>query len=224
MHLFLITATSLAALSVASVLPTQLKSRDLGVATVDLGVNTGSPAHLASGIIYGIPDTPNQIPSVYYTDIGFNYGRAGGAQIAGTGWIYGKDKYNTRFRSALSNWKTCRQYNARFQLILPDLWGADTTESDSAPFPGDNGDWSRYAILSCSLRLPNDKHIDIPPSYDQFLTYVINNITANKMTTGLDLDLWNEPDNNPFWKRSQDQWLQMWGRGYARLRYGCNRL
>ena len=44
-------------------------------AYVDLGVTLGKPEHLASGWIYGIPDTfPNQIPSSWYTDIGFRGG------------------------------------------------------------------------------------------------------------------------------------------------------
>jgi hypothetical protein len=47
-----------------------------------LGNNTGSPEHLASGFIYGIPDTQDQIPDHFYTDIGFNYARAGGAQVS----------------------------------------------------------------------------------------------------------------------------------------------
>jgi hypothetical protein len=60
-----------------------------------LGNNTGTPQHLASGFIYGIPDQPNQIPDHFYTGIGFNYARAGGAQVAapGRGWIWGLSEY-----------------------------------------------------------------------------------------------------------------------------------
>lgn len=50
-------------------------------ATVNLAVTRGPPKHPGSGFIYGIPDTPNQIPDHWCTDIGFNYGRAGGAQL-----------------------------------------------------------------------------------------------------------------------------------------------
>lgn len=66
-----------------------------GTATVDLSVNKGAPAHLASGFIYGIPDTPNQIPDHFYTDIGFNNARAGGAQVLapGRGWVFGLTEY-----------------------------------------------------------------------------------------------------------------------------------
>src|SRR4051794_24402175 len=51
-------------------------------AYVDLGVTRGKPEHLASGWIYGIPDTfPNQIPNSWYTDVGFRWGKGGGGQL-----------------------------------------------------------------------------------------------------------------------------------------------
>jgi hypothetical protein len=50
-------------------------------ASIDPKKLTGSPEHLASGMIYGIPDQPNQIPDHFYTDIAFRFGRAGGAQL-----------------------------------------------------------------------------------------------------------------------------------------------
>lgn len=67
-----------------------------GTAVVYLGANTGNPQHLASGFIYGIPDTAGQIPDHFYTDIGFNFGRAGGAQTPATGWLGGENQYVVR--------------------------------------------------------------------------------------------------------------------------------
>ncbi|KFY15287.1 hypothetical protein V492_02104 [Pseudogymnoascus sp. VKM F-4246] len=66
-----------------------------GTATANLGSNIGAPKYLASGFIYGIPDTANQIPDHFYTDIKFNYCRAGGAQVGspGRGWIHGITEY-----------------------------------------------------------------------------------------------------------------------------------
>lgn len=41
--------------------------RDSVTATVDLSSSNGSPQHLASGFIYGIPDNyPNQIPDSWF--------------------------------------------------------------------------------------------------------------------------------------------------------------
>lgn len=62
-------------------------------AVVNFGNNTGTPQHLASGTLYGLPDVTTQIPTEFYTDIGWNYERAGGAQTAGKGWIWGLTAY-----------------------------------------------------------------------------------------------------------------------------------
>jgi hypothetical protein len=94
MHLH--TLISLLPALVAASPPHALISRAVaGTSTIDLSNNTGKPQHLASGILYGIPDTKNQIPDHFYTDIGFNYARAGGAQVAapGRGWIWGLSEY-----------------------------------------------------------------------------------------------------------------------------------
>jgi hypothetical protein len=81
-----------------------LDRRDaLGTATVDLASPQGTPQHLASGFIYGIPDTPNQIPDHFYSDIGFKYTRAGGSQLPAParGWVHGVDEFNVRLRSII---------------------------------------------------------------------------------------------------------------------------
>jgi hypothetical protein len=68
---------------------------DSVTAAVNFNNNTGTPKHLASGILYGVPDQQNQIPSSFYTGMGFNYLRAGGAQVGapGRGWIWGMNEY-----------------------------------------------------------------------------------------------------------------------------------
>ena len=68
-----------------------------GTAMIDLGDMQGAPQHYASGFLYGIPDTPNQIPSHFYTDISFNYGRAGGAQLPATGYLGGVSEYTVSY-------------------------------------------------------------------------------------------------------------------------------
>lgn len=62
-------------------------------AVVNFGNNTGTPQHLASGTLYGLPDATSQIPSSFFTDMGWNYERAGGAQTPGKGWIWGLAAY-----------------------------------------------------------------------------------------------------------------------------------
>ncbi|KFY29504.1 hypothetical protein V493_02323 [Pseudogymnoascus sp. VKM F-4281 (FW-2241)] len=164
-----------------------------GTAVVKLDTSTGSSQHLASGFIYGIPDTQGQIPDHFYTDIGFNFGRSGGAQIPSRGWLGGVNEYIPRFNSTLANYRTSRKFGARFNVLVHDLWGADTTQPSSAPYPGDNGDWS---------------------SFDAFLTRLISDMKSNNMIAGVILDIWNEPDLEVFWNRSEAQWIQMWGRAF----------
>ena len=210
----------------ASTLPQ--KRQIAGTAYVDLSTDTGTPKNLASGFIYGIPDTQDQIPDKFYTGIGFDYGRAGGAQVPapGRGWIWGLTEYEVRFKSlfikisygcifhfpeifkansdiknrfasALSNYQTTRKYDASFIFLIHDLWGADGTQNSSAPYPGDDGDWT---------------------SWDNYLTRFIADIKANSAIAGLSIDIWNEPDLTGFWNAPQSQWLEMYGRTYHKLR------
>lgn len=72
--------------------------RDSITAVVNLSNNTGSIDHLASGTLYGVPDRADQIPTSFYTNMGWNYLRAGGAQVPapGRGWIWGLTEYEVR--------------------------------------------------------------------------------------------------------------------------------
>lgn len=67
-----------------------------GTATINLASQIGTPQHSAAGFLYGIPDTPNQILDDFYTDMGFNYGRAGGSQLSAPakGWVYKETEFN----------------------------------------------------------------------------------------------------------------------------------
>jgi len=72
-----------------------LVARDAVTTVVNLGNQTGVPHHLASGLLYGLPMTQNQLPTQWLDDIGYNYQRSGGAQIPapGRGWIWGLTEY-----------------------------------------------------------------------------------------------------------------------------------
>lgn len=107
--------------------PSPLQPRQVSNTTayIDFSVNTGEPQHLASGIIYGEPDTLNQIPDHFYTDIDLKYYRAGGAQLGAPsrGWIW--NELDGRITSSLNNYLTARKYGGTFQLLIHDLWGTD---------------------------------------------------------------------------------------------------
>ncbi|KAI8312651.1 hypothetical protein K4K59_005761 [Colletotrichum sp. SAR11_240] len=111
------------------------------------------------------------------------------------GWSWGDAEMEKRWESTLSNYKTVRKYNGKFQLLLHDLWGTDFTD-ESMEWPGDNGDWANY---------------------NRFLDTIISRIVANDMLPGLYIDIWNEPEWG-FWKRPQAQWLDLFGRTTNRFR------
>ena len=98
----------------------------------------------------------------------------------------------------MSNYRTSRKYGANFNLLLHDLWGADSTETNEMPFPGDNGDWNNF---------------------DTFMKRLTSDIKSNDMQDGLIIDIWNEPDLDAFWKRPQKQYIDTWARAYGFLRY-----
>lgn len=77
----------------ATAVANPLERRQSTTAVVNFGNNTGTPQHLASGTLYGLPDVVSQIPDHFFSDIGWNYERAGGAQTSGKGWIAGLAAY-----------------------------------------------------------------------------------------------------------------------------------
>ncbi|KAF4462673.1 glycoside hydrolase [Fusarium albosuccineum] len=178
-----------------------LKRDAAGTATVYLNEPSGKPQNLASGFIYGLPDDPDgsansEIPESYIKGIGFNYCRAGGAQLKDSlGWV--ANQYEGRWNSTLSNYRTTRRYGGRFTLLMHDLWGADSLQAADFQYPGDNGDWK---------------------SYDEFLDQVFSDIKKHHMYPGLDIDIWNEPDLSGFWDTTQEQYLAMWERTHTRIR------
>ncbi|KAG7091175.1 hypothetical protein E1B28_010227 [Marasmius oreades] len=154
---------------------------------VDLATNTGNSVHRASGLLYGVPDPGSQIPSSFYTGMGFNHLSAGGAQFPdASGWIGGG--YTGRFQDVLANYKTAKSFGAQFMLKTSDLWGADATQPSNAIWPGDGGSYAEY---------------------DRFLTQLVSDLKANGMTDIMFL-IWNEPDLSIFWAVGIDRYLQTW--------------
>ncbi|KAI1027731.1 hypothetical protein LB504_011763 [Fusarium proliferatum] len=176
----------------------KVKDPVVGVATVDVAMRTGPPCHLASGILYGIPDRPDQIPHHFYKAIGFNYGRGGGSQLPGTkGYAVSLQDYEARFASALSNYRTTRKHGGEFIYLLPAAWGADGGQSERFAYPGDDNDWT---------------------SWDAFLERTLDDVKKSHMIEGLVVDIWNEPDLSFFWNRPMEQWLELWTRSFNKIR------
>jgi hypothetical protein len=159
--------------------------------TVDFSADLGAPQHRASGILYGITEDGSNPPDEFFTGIDFRFERAGGAQLSPGGWVAGG--YERRWDSTLAQYQRTVDLGGTFQMLPHDLWGADGGAIPT--FPGDNGDWS---------------------DYDAFLDQLISDIKAAGINP--QWDIWNEPDITQFWDRSQEQYLEMWDRTYARIR------
>jgi hypothetical protein len=164
---------------------------------IDLATQLGAPTYRASGFIYGLSQDGTQPPQAMQTDINTQFIRAGGAQIGcpDGGWVNGA--YTARWNSVEGYYQRTQAIGATFILLVHDLWGADSV-CNVPLWPGDNGDWTDYT---------------------NFMTQVIHDALASGMT-GSDVhwDIWNEPDLSLFWGPTQDQYLEMWKRGYEMIR------
>jgi hypothetical protein len=165
--------------------------------TVDMGAAGDVPSYRASGFIYGISHDGSQPPDDILTDIKVQYLRSGGAQIGCPNGGYVNGQYTARWNAVEAYYAKAKAIGATLLVLVHDIWGADAV-CNVPRWPGDGGNWTEY----------ND-----------FMTRLINDAIANGMTgTDVRWELWNEPDHPAFWKGSQDQWLEMWKRGYQQLR------
>ncbi|KAI8303587.1 hypothetical protein K4K61_006917 [Colletotrichum sp. SAR11_59] len=127
---------------------TRLERRAEGTPVVNLAQTSGTPQHLASGFIYGLPDNADGsastvIPRELAEGTGYIYNRAGGAQLPSPSLGYASGQLTGRLQSFSSNYKTARSHGAGFQLLVHDLWGADGVQG-TIPWPGDNGNWALF--------------------------------------------------------------------------------
>ncbi|MFE9425976.1 RICIN domain-containing protein [Kitasatospora sp. NPDC006697] len=182
----------LAALATTLGPATPSQAADTGV-SVDFSATGGAPGYHASGTLYGMTPDGSLPPDHFYRDIKWHFERAGGAQLNGGGYATSLADYQTRWNATLAQYRRTAALGGTFVLLPHDLWGADGTTNQA--FPGDNGDWTQF---------------------DDFVNQLVSDVRANNMT--VEWDLWNEPDQNGFWGRSQAQYLQMWSRFRAAVR------
>ncbi|WP_307848748.1 cellulose binding domain-containing protein [Microbispora oryzae] len=185
----LLSLGALVAASVLSAAPAQAADQSI---TVNFATTNGSPTYRASGWIYGMTENGAAPADNYFTDVKFQYMRAGGAQLDSPGgWVSGK--YDRRWNATRAQMLRTQALGGKFVLLVHDLWGADGYPISR--FPGDNGNWT---------------------DYDNFLTRLINDVQATGVP--VEWDLWNEPNITIFWNRTQSQYFDMWKRAYQRIR------
>lgn len=184
--------------AVAATASPLLCKRDSDTTTVHLDQCSGSPAHFAQGVLYGVNGTSP--PQSYVVDLGINYLSEGGAQIdpQPCGYAASMASYERRFNQLLGAYQRMRAVGGVTIAKMADLYGADETTSSSFVWPGDNGDWTKW---------------------DAFVQQLISDIRANDMTSPyvFQLEPWNEPDVN-FGGRDQSQFNELWRRTTVALR------
>ncbi|MEO3748040.1 RICIN domain-containing protein [Plantactinospora sp. B5E13] len=180
----------LAAATAAIVAAPSAQAADESI-SVNFATTNGTPTYRASGWIYGMTENASGPADHFYRDVKFQYMRAGGAQLAGSGWVGGT--YDRRWNSTLAQARRTVALGGQFILLPHDLWGADG--AGISRFPGDNGNWT---------------------DYDNFLTRLINDVRASGLS--VQWDIWNEPNITIFWNRPIPQYLELWRRTYQRIR------
>ncbi|MEV0214527.1 RICIN domain-containing protein [Micromonospora sp. NPDC050695] len=180
----------LAAASAVTVAAPAARAADESI-SVNFSTTSGTPTYRASGWIYGMTENASGPADHFYRDVKFQYMRAGGAQLPGSGWVGGS--YDRRWNSTLAQARRTVALGGQFIILPHDLWGADG--AGISRFPGDNGNWT---------------------DYDNFLTRLIADVRASGLS--VQWDIWNEPNITIFWNRPISQYLELWRRTHQRIR------
>jgi hypothetical protein len=182
------------AAAITSAVPAAANVPDTTV-TVNLAQTGAAPTHVGSGFLYGLSQDGSGPSDSFLQPLSPTLFRGGGARLAGGGWI--GDGYSAgpgfqaRMTSALDQAErvTAAPYDATYDLLVSDLYGADTTQPSSTVYPCDNGNCANWTT---------------------FIDQVVSDVKAAGVHVAY--DIWNEPDGTGFWQRGVNsaQYFQMW--------------
>jgi hypothetical protein len=171
--------------------------------TVDVSQTGKTPTHAGAGFLYGLSQDGSGPADSFLQPLTPTLFRGGGARIAGGGWIGDNytagSGYRVRINSAIAQAKrvTTAPYSARYDLLVSDVYGADTTQPSNTIYPCDNGDCSNW-------------------------TAFIDQVVRDAQAAGVNVayDIWNEPDGTGFWQRGVNsaQYFQMWDTAVREIR------
>lgn len=171
--------------------------------TVDLSTTTGPATGVGSGFLYGLNQDGSGPSDNLLAPLRPTSGRGGGARLAGGGWIgdgmRAGSGYQARIASALGQARrlTTGSYHASYDLLVSDLFGADTTQPSNTVYPCTNGDCSNWI---------------------SFIDQVVGDVKASGLT--VNFDIWNEPDGPAFWAPGVNttQYFAMWDSAVREIR------
>jgi hypothetical protein len=194
------TATAAAAVLVAPAVPALASSQTV---TVNFASTTGTANGVGSGFLYGLSQDGSAPDDGLLASLAPTSGRGGGARLSGGGWI--GDGYTdgpgftARIDSAIGQAERLNNLptHAPYDLLLSDLYGADTTQPGDTVYPCANGNCANW-------------------------TSFIQDVVAAVQAAGVNVnyDIWNEPDNASFWAPGYagTQYFQMWDSAVDEIR------
>jgi hypothetical protein len=171
--------------------------------TVNFASTAGTASGVGSGFLYGLSQDGTGPGGGLLASLAPTSGRGGGARLAGGGWI--GDGYTdgtgftTRIDSAIDQARRLNNEptHATYDLLLSDLYGADTTQPSDTVYPCASGNCANWISF-------------------------IDDVVADVQAAGVNVnyDIWNEPDNASFWAPGYagTQYFQMWDSAVNEIR------
>ena len=199
----LVTLAASAALVAGTLTQSSAAFASAQTVSVNLASTSGTAAAVGSGFLYGLSQDASGPDDSLLSPLDTTSARGGGARIAGGGWIgdgyTAGSGFNARVTSALDQAIRIGKQptHPTYDLLLSDLFGADTTEPTSTVFPCASGNCSNWVTF-------------------------IDDVVADVQTSGISVnyDIWNEPDNGSFWGPgyATTQYYAMWDSAVNEIR------
>jgi hypothetical protein len=186
-------------MAVLSVAPSE--SRAQVSLNVDLASEEGPSNGVGLGFLYGVTGDGSQPSEELLEPLRMNAFRAGGHMTRG--WIEDGYQYGPATQTIVDSVVdqaerfTAPPYEAQYQVILSDVYGAFGGQPENTMYPCDNGDCSNWA---------------------DFVATVVGTLRDTGMP--MSYDIWNEPDIDIFWTRgvNSEQYFQMWDTAVREIR------
>ena len=199
----LIILSAAAALAAAINAPANSAFASSQTVTVNFATTAGTANGIGSGFLYGLSQDGTGPDDGLLASLAPTSGRGGGARLSGGGWIgdgyTNGTGFTARIDSAIGQAKRLNGLptHARYDLLVSDLYGADTTEPSNTTFPCANGNCGNWISF-------------------------IDDVVADVQAAGVNVnyDIWNEPDNGSFWAPGYagTQYFQMWDSAVNEIR------
>ncbi|WP_198586982.1 RICIN domain-containing protein [Glycomyces xiaoerkulensis] len=189
------------ALVVSALVVVPGESRAQVALNVDLAAEVGPSKDVGLGFLYGATGDGSQPSDELLEPLRMNAFRAGGHMTRG--WIEDGYQYGSATQTIIDSIVaqaerfTAPPYEAQYQVILSDVYGAFGGQGADTMYPCDNGDCSNWA---------------------DFVATVVGTLQDTGMP--MSYDIWNEPDIDIFWTRgvNSEQYFQMWDTAVREIR------